>query len=83
MSSRTRASASPLFVPRKSDRRMARATRNQFAAARDQARNAARLEGRKRPRPVSTPTCVPPTRPPGAPVPPPPEAADSNSPPIE
>ncbi|MCX5435548.1 ATP-binding protein [Streptomyces sp. NBC_00063] len=44
MSSRTRASVSPLFVPRKSDRRMARAARSQFAAARDQARNAARLE---------------------------------------
>ncbi|MFD7204389.1 ATP-binding protein [Streptomyces sp. NPDC059893] len=47
MSSRPRAYASPLFVPRKGDRRMARAARNQFAAARHQARNAAGPEGRK------------------------------------
>lgn len=46
MSSRTRASASPLFVPRKSDRRSARAARDQFAAARDQARHASRPEAR-------------------------------------
>ncbi|GHC74408.1 ATP-binding protein [Streptomyces violaceochromogenes] len=42
----TRASASPLFVPRKSDRRTARAARHQFAAARDQARHAARPPAR-------------------------------------
>ncbi|MET7518333.1 ATP-binding protein [Streptomyces sp. NPDC005480] len=47
MHSRTRAYASRLFVPRKSDRRMARAARKQFVAASDRARNAARPEGRK------------------------------------
>ncbi|NUT09068.1 MAG: ATP-binding protein, partial [Nonomuraea sp.] len=46
MPSRTRASASPLFVPRKSDRRTARAARHQFAEAREQARHAARPEAR-------------------------------------
>lgn len=46
MPSRTRASASPLFVPRKSDRRTARTARSQFAAARDQARHASRPEAR-------------------------------------
>ncbi|MFJ9131242.1 ATP-binding protein [Streptomyces sp. NPDC102340] len=45
-SSTTRASASPLFVPRKSDRRTSRAARDQFAAARDQARHAARTASR-------------------------------------
>lgn len=46
MATRTRASASPLFVARKSDRRTARAARHQFAAAREQARHAARPEAR-------------------------------------
>ncbi|MFJ8928005.1 ATP-binding protein [Streptomyces sp. NPDC102364] len=41
-----RASASPLFVPRKSDRRTARAARDQFARARDKARNAAQPASR-------------------------------------
>ncbi|MGP3775463.1 ATP-binding protein [Streptomyces sp. SDT5-1] len=43
----TRASASPLFVPRKSDRRTARTARTKFASARDQARRAARPEPRQ------------------------------------
>ncbi|MZD08300.1 ATP-binding protein [Streptomyces sp. SID5785] len=47
MPSRTnRASASPLFVPRKSDRRSARAARDQFAVARGKARHAGRPESR-------------------------------------
>lgn len=40
MPSRTRATASPLFVPRKTDRRTSRTAREQLAAARHQARNA-------------------------------------------
>ncbi|MHC5260860.1 ATP-binding protein [Streptomyces sp. UC4497] len=40
------ASASPLFVPRKSDRRTARAAREQFTAALDQARHATRPTSR-------------------------------------
>ncbi|MCK7626181.1 ATP-binding protein [Streptomyces sp. RS10V-4] len=39
---RTRASASPLFVPRRNDRRTARTARAQFAAAQDKARQAGR-----------------------------------------
>jgi hypothetical protein len=68
MSSRTRASASPLFVPRRSDRRSARAARTQFAAARDQARHAIRPEAR-RPAPGLDPdlrATYPPTGRPGA-----------------
>ncbi|GAA0286003.1 ATP-binding protein [Streptomyces polychromogenes] len=48
MSSRDRATASPLFVPHKSDRRSARAAKEQFATARDQARGAARPDDRRR-----------------------------------
>ncbi|MFC8275127.1 ATP-binding protein [Streptomyces sp. NPDC057271] len=48
MSTRTtRASASPLFVPRRTDRRTARAARDQFAAARDKARHAGQPEARR------------------------------------
>ncbi|MEU4200799.1 ATP-binding protein [Streptomyces sp. NPDC026294] len=41
---RSRATASPLFVPAKSDRRTSRAARARLAAARDQARHASRTE---------------------------------------
>lgn len=82
MSSRTRTSASPLFVPRKSDRHTARAARNQFAAARDQARNAARPEA-STPQAAADPDLCATYMPAGRPVPPPPEVADSSSPPIE
>ncbi|ATZ23056.1 AAA-like domain protein [Streptomyces lavendulae subsp. lavendulae] len=44
MSSRTRATASPLFVPHKTDRRSARVARDEFAAARVQARHASQPE---------------------------------------
>ena len=46
MAIRTRASASPLFTPRKASRATARAAREEFAAARHTARHAARPETR-------------------------------------
>ncbi|MGY0488314.1 ATP-binding protein [Streptomyces sp. WG-D5] len=42
-----RASASPLFVPHKSDRHTARTARHQFTAARNKARDASRPEARR------------------------------------
>ncbi|MCE7080163.1 ATP-binding protein [Streptomyces sp. ST2-7A] len=47
MSSSPRASASPLFTPRRTDRRAVRATRDRLAAARARARDAARPARRR------------------------------------
>ena len=77
---RTRASATHLFVPRKSSRAQQRAARAGFAEARRQARLAADpTQAARRGRP-STRNCGPPTRPPVAPARPRPAAASSRLP---